>query len=188
MAKSFGKGPWRRICAFAKAEGGTALGVSAFSFLVLATASGVVIDAGRGYLIKSRLTQAVDSAALASGRVLSDADGKGNSYQSQVQKYFQANFPDGYLGIDASAANLKVKLDGDSLNVSATVQVDSAVMSIIGMDGYSVSASATVSRTACDDGLAVGQAAAGPRGRGCRPGRVRHARGAGAAGRRSDCH
>ena len=147
MAKSFGKGPWWRLCAFAKAEGGTALGVSAFSFLILATASGVVIDAGRGYLIKSRLTQAVDSAALASGRVLSDADAKGNSYQSQVQKYFQANFPDGYLGVSASAANLKVRLEGDSLNVTATVQVNSAVMSIVGMEGYNVSASATVNRT-----------------------------------------
>lgn len=147
MAISIGCRFWKRLRSFAEAEGGTALGVSAFSFLVLATASGVVIDAGRGYLIKSRLTQAVDSAALAGGRVFADKDDSGFNYQSQIQKYFSANFPDGYLGINTADARVSVVVDGSSIKVSASVDVSSAMMSIVGLDSYTVSSSATVSTT-----------------------------------------
>ena len=132
---------------FASAEGGSTLGVVALSFLALTAASGLVLDAGRGYLIKSRLSQAVDSAALAGGRVFAAKSDAGFDYQAQIQKYFKANFPDGYLGVNAADAQLQVDFDGSTLQVSASVEVSSTLMGMVGVESYTVSSGATVSTT-----------------------------------------
>ena len=59
---------WRR---FEGDEGGTAAVFIALAAMVLAGAAGLAFDTGRGYLIEARLSQAVDTAALAGGRSLS---------------------------------------------------------------------------------------------------------------------
>ena len=54
-------------------------------------AAGLAFDAGRGYMVNARLSQAVDAAALAGGRSLTI--GGGGDYAAQITKYFDANFP-----------------------------------------------------------------------------------------------
>ncbi len=121
------------------------MGLVAVSLLTLTAASGLALDAGRGYLIKSKLSQAVDAAALAGGRASSD--GLAESTKTQIEKYFKANFPDGYLGVSAAQTKVDVTPGGGEIKVSAAVTVPTTLLSILDIKGYEVSASATVSVT-----------------------------------------
>src|SRR5262245_38234786 len=51
-------------------------------------AMGIAVDGARGYLVRSRLSQALDAAGLAGARVFDAA-----SRDSDVRMYFNANFP-----------------------------------------------------------------------------------------------
>jgi Flp pilus assembly protein TadG len=55
--------------------------------------SGLAVDSGRAYLVKSQLTKAVDGAALAAARNLNSGNPR-----AEAAKVFKANFPSGYLG------------------------------------------------------------------------------------------
>ncbi len=134
-----------RTTSFLREEQGSGLVMVAFSMLTLAAASGFAFDAGRGYLIKSRLSQAVDAAALAGGRALAGQDN--DRYRSQVTKYFRANFPDGYLGVAVDETDLDVRLRGEQIVVSASVEVPATLLRTINIRGFTVSASAAVDRT-----------------------------------------
>lgn len=59
----------------------------------LVGAIGIGVDTARGFLVRSRLSQALDAAALAGGRVMFE------TYRDQdVTMYFTSNFPNGFLG------------------------------------------------------------------------------------------
>ena len=58
--------------------------------------SGLAVDSGRAYLVKSQLTKAVDGAALAAARNLNSGDPR-----AEAARVFKANFPSGYLGTAA---------------------------------------------------------------------------------------
>jgi Flp pilus assembly protein TadG len=59
--------------------------------------SGLAVDSGRAYLVKSQLTKAVDGAALAAARNLNSGNPK-----AEAARVFKANFPSGYLGTNAA--------------------------------------------------------------------------------------
>ena len=134
-----------RPARFCRDEQGSGLALVAFSMLTLAAVSGFALDAGRGYLIKTRLSQAVDAAALAGGRALAGQDS--GRYRAQVTKYFKANFPDGYLGVAVAETDLDVRLRGDQIEVSASVEVPATLLRTINIQGFTVSADAAVDRT-----------------------------------------
>ena len=135
----------KRITGFIRQECGGAMGLVAVSLLTLAAASGLALDAGRAYLVKDKLSQAVDAAALAGGRALSEGSRK--AAKVQIEKYFQANFPDGYLGVSLSKAKIKLAKSGNEVRVSASVNVPTTLLAAFNIPGYEVSASATVSKT-----------------------------------------
>ncbi len=139
---SLGRTRGRPITGFLRQERGTAMGLVAVSLLTLAAASGLALDAGRGYLIKAKLSQAVDAAALAGGRVSSD--GLADSAKAHIEKYFKANFPEGYLGVGAAQTKIDVAPGGGEIKVSAAVTVPTTLLSVLDIQSYEVSASATV--------------------------------------------
>ncbi len=108
----------------------------------LVGAIGIGVDAARGFLVRSRLSQALDAAALAGGRVMFE------DYRDQdVEMYFNSNFPNGYLGASVSAP--QITDDGDKkeyLTVSAEASVPATFMRIFGKDSITVRASATINR------------------------------------------
>lgn len=142
---SIGRTHGRPISSFLRQELGSAMGLVAVSLLTLAAASGLALDAGRAYLVKAKLSQAVDAAALAGGRALSE--GSPEAAQAQIEKYFQANFPDGYLGVSLSQAKIDLAKSGNEVSFNATVNVPTTLLSAFNIPGYEVSASATVSKT-----------------------------------------
>lgn len=80
---------------------GIALILTTLTLLVFGPMVGLAVDVGILYLLKSRLSQAVDAACLAGARSLA----RGATLESQVsnatavaERFFRVNFPDGYWG------------------------------------------------------------------------------------------
>src|SRR5882724_13067299 len=62
-----------------------------FSAIVFIGVAGLAVDAARGYLIKARLSEAIDAAALAGGKALQTAnDPLNNKVRSDALAFFNA--------------------------------------------------------------------------------------------------
>ncbi len=82
---------------------------------------GLAVDAGTMYVIKGRLSSAVDAAALAAGRSLNLADSVSaatTAAQTTATQFFNANFPSGYLGtgtMNLTTPTFTQELDSNNL-------------------------------------------------------------------------
>jgi Flp pilus assembly protein TadG len=85
-----------------RSERGAALVLFSLLLLfVLLPLMGLAFDAGMAYFIRSRLIAAADAAALAGGRSLNvgmDPETQFSKAKVIAENYFDANFPNGYLG------------------------------------------------------------------------------------------
>lgn len=75
--------------------------MTAFTVIVLIAAVGIVIDSGQGYIIKAKLNAAVDAAGIAGARAVAQGDTQSiqtANAMAAAQRFFHANYPDGYLG------------------------------------------------------------------------------------------
>lgn len=104
-------------------------------------ALGLATDTARGYLVKSRLHQALDAAALAGGQ-----DMAGPTRDADIQKFFTANFPTGYM--DATVAPLSISTDVNktTLTVTATATVPTTFMRLLGFNEITVAAQTEVKK------------------------------------------
>lgn len=112
------------------------------AIIPLVGAIGIGVDTARGFLVRSRLSQALDSAALAGGRVMFE-----NYRDQDVAMYFTSNFPNGYLG--ATVGTPVITDDGaakEYLTVTAEATLPSTFMRIFGQQTITVRASATINR------------------------------------------
>jgi len=143
--RSFPHSRFRRAAGrFAKAEDGTAIVLLGFAVFVLVGAAGLAFDAGRGYMLNARLSQAVDAAALAGGRSLSI--GGGGDFEAVIRKYFNANLPDGYMGAVVPEPVITLSTEGDEIEVVATATVPTTLMKVLGAGSMQISARAVVHR------------------------------------------
>ena len=143
--RSFPHSRFRRAAGrFAKAEDGTAIVLLGFAVFVLVGAAGLAFDAGRGYMLNARLSQAVDAAALAGGRSLSI--GGGGDFEAVIKKYFNANLPDGYMGAVVPEPVITLSTEGDEIEVVATATVPTTLMKVLGAGSMQISARAVVHR------------------------------------------
>jgi Flp pilus assembly protein TadG len=120
---------------------------------------GLAVDVGTIYLIKARLSAAVDAAALAAGRSVNLANTVPQA-QAQAtaaaQQFFNANFPAGYLnsiGTPAVTPTFSQVTDANGnptgvLNISVTASAEAPTyfMNIFHISSITVSDSGTASR------------------------------------------
>lgn len=107
---------------------------------IIVGATGVSVDMAQAYLVKSRLGNALDAAALAgasSGKT-DEAD-----VEAVVEAFMDANYPDGRIG---TIESLNIDISGDELTVTADARLDTAFMRIFGYNDVDISASTTVQR------------------------------------------
>ena len=133
----------RLVVRFAVDRGGNFIILLALALIPLLGGIGIAIDSARGYLVKTKLSNALDAAGLAAARNVNPDD-----IASDLQRYFAANFPDGYLGATVQGPEHTLS-DGDTvinLNVSATIETSFA--KVIGFNELGISASAQVARAA----------------------------------------
>ncbi len=98
---------------------------------------GVSIDAARGYLVKSRLSSAVDAAALAGGRIYGSA-----FRDADIQKYFDSNFPAGYMNAAIDPLAIATNDVSRTLVVSTQATIPTTFMRLLGFTTMSASAQA----------------------------------------------
>ena len=125
---------------FTDARGAVAI-LFALAAVPLIGLIGVGVDSARSYIVRSRLSSAVDAAALAGGNsfFLSTRD-------DDIRMYFRANFPDGYLGAVVTGPAIVADPVTQTLNVSASATLPTTFMQLLGSDSMIVAASAEVTR------------------------------------------
>lgn len=145
--RAVGAALWRlasRLKDFPGDRQGSAVVYVAAVAIPLVTVVGVSIDAARGYLVKSKLSQALDAAGLAGGRVaLSD------TRDADIRMYFQSNFPPGFMEAELGANDPQIAMDpnAEELTLSATATIPTTFMRILGHENMTVRASNVIHRT-----------------------------------------
>lgn len=114
--------------------------IFALALIPLSLSVGLAVDTARAYAVKSKLSQALDAAALAVG----SSTGTAAELQQIGQKFFDANFKDS--GLDA-AGSFSVSVTGDVVSATGSAQVQTTLMQVIGIDTIAVSESAQVIRS-----------------------------------------
>lgn len=102
-------------------------------------AIGLAVDTARAYAVKSQLQHALDAAALAVG----SSSGTEAQMQALAQKFFNANFNSNGL---ATAANVQISVNGDTISASGTATVDATLMSLGGFDVIQIAQQSQVVR------------------------------------------
>ena len=87
----------RRHMRTAGGDEGFALIFGVVVTVMLLLFAGLCLDAGRAYVVKTQLPQAVDGAALGAARMLNSADPR-----AEAAAIFKANFPQGFMGTGAT--------------------------------------------------------------------------------------
>src|SRR5215510_6843129 len=82
----------RMLGLFRRDQRGNVAVIVGASIIPLIGALGLATDTARGYLVKARLSQALDTAALAGAKVFYSTTRDGD-----IKKYFAANFPSSSL-------------------------------------------------------------------------------------------
>ncbi len=120
---------------------GGSLALFGFATVPVVAFVGLSGDSAIGYMVKSRLTEAVDAAGLAAARESEDAD-----RDAALDMFFDANFPDGYLGVTVDGPHLTPSADGFSMEITATATVPTHFMQVVGIDTMTVTARTVIER------------------------------------------
>ena len=120
---------------------GAAFVLMALSIVPLVGFVGLGTDAARGYLVKSRLSSALDAAGLAGGRSFflptRDAD---------INMFFNANFPLGYMGATVNGPNITVNEDQEKIFLNASATFHTTFMRVLGFADITVYSETEVTR------------------------------------------
>jgi Flp pilus assembly protein TadG len=125
------------------------------AIIPLIGALGLATDTARGYLVKARLSQALDAAALAGGKVYFSTQ-----RDADIKKYFAANFPSASTPIydspyKATFMDAKVTLNTpvnggvsgkENLTLKAQATIPTTFMRVLGFDTVTVDATSQVTR------------------------------------------
>ncbi len=113
---------------------------------------GLAIDGTTLYMVRAKASQAADSAALAGARALPNGT---SAAQSTAAAYFQANFPNGLMGVSydpGNQANLNIEITSlptaaQLVNVTASLNAPTYFMRIFGFNSAVVATASQVTRS-----------------------------------------
>jgi Flp pilus assembly protein TadG len=133
-----------RIAKFAKdlrngVSGNVAM-MYAIALVPTVGAAGAAIDLGQAVVVRQRLAEATDAAALALGSMPALTDAQRTS---KAQEYVNANVPGNALG---DVASVTVTSTDTTVTVRATASIETAFMGLLGVDTLTVATEAEVTR------------------------------------------
>jgi len=141
LKKRLISGPQRLLRRFGADNRGAVLVFIAFSIIPIIGFVGIGTDVARAYMVKSRLSSALDAAGLAGGRSFfseyRDAD---------INMFFDTNFPEGFLNADVTGPNIDVDEEAETIYLSAEADVPTTFMTLFGFDSITVSSATEVTR------------------------------------------
>lgn len=113
----------------------------AIAMPVVVGAAGFAVDLSMAHMVKQRLSNATDAAALAAA---ASAGGSTTAaINAKVQQFFYQNYPIDKIG---KTYDLTVAISGDDITVSAKSKYDTSFAKFLGVDEMVVSAKTTVTR------------------------------------------
>jgi Flp pilus assembly protein TadG len=138
---------------------GFTLVIHALMLTATVGAIGLAVDVGTFYMIKARMSAAVDGAALAAGRSVNLADDLATAQSDAIataHQFFTANFPSNYLntlGSPTVTPSLNEETDDDGnplgvldITVTASATAPTYFMNVFGVHSTVVATSSTASR------------------------------------------
>ena len=131
-------------------RGGVATFLAA-AIIPLVAFCGLAVDTSRGYLMKSRLSYALDAAALAGGRVMYDPVLRDQT----INEFFQANFPSNYMGSSLGALNIQVNTSTNTITIDTVANMGTSLMSVLGFSTMDVASSTEVTLSSLNIEVAV---------------------------------
>lgn len=132
----------------------------ALSMLILLGAVGLVVDTGLAYLVKARLNAAVDSAALAGARAVTDGSTQAAqiaSAQAAAATFFAANIPASYMFSKPKLLSTNVTFNGGraTIDVTAEAPLPVSLMQVLGFKNMKPVAYAQTVRNDLDMALVI---------------------------------
>jgi Flp pilus assembly protein TadG len=135
------QGAYRR---FLRGEGGAIAIYFGLSAIVFVGVAGLAVDAARGYLVKARLSEAIDAAALAGGKALATSDNA--TVLADANAFFDANFPNGAMGATVADPVINIQNNRTIVSVSGSAVIPTTLMQVLGFNNMTMAAAASVSR------------------------------------------
>lgn len=138
------KGGFARLSALAnhvaRDNRGSYAVIFAISLVPILVAIGAAVDISQAYIVKQRLTRALDAAGLAVGGVTGLST---SEIQTMAQNYFNANYPASKIGTPASLA---VTPNGNVVTLSVSATMPTSLMGIVGINTINIGATSQITR------------------------------------------
>ena len=132
----------RGVLAFLRGRRGSLLTWASFLMVPLIGFVGLGVGTARGYMVRARLAQSLDAAALAAGRQTADTQ----KAEEIAKTVFKANFPTGYMDAALTGPTITFNADKDTVTASATAVIPTYFVHIVGQTTFTVNASTEVTR------------------------------------------
>lgn len=120
---------------------GSAIPMIGLGIFAIMSALGASIDMSRAQLVQARMSNALDNAGLAAASTASTTN-----INTEATKYFNANFPSGYMGTTLGTLVVTPNADNSVLSLSITGTVPTTFMKIVGINSVAISAKSEVTR------------------------------------------
>ena len=122
---------------FLREDCGGVLMIFGLALIPMILAVGITIDLGRAYSVRARLAYALDAAGLAVG----SSQGNNAELQQIMLSYFNANYPETEIGVPATPS---MTITNDVIQLSATVDMPTTFMAVVGIDQLTVATDNTI--------------------------------------------
>ncbi|MGV8995704.1 MAG: vWA domain-containing protein [Parvibaculaceae bacterium] len=114
--------------------------IFAISLVPILIAIGGAIDLSQAYIVKQRLTRALDAAGLAVGGVTGQSTAQ---IQALAQNFFNANYPASKIG---TPATLTVTPVGNVVTLSVSATMPTSILGVIGVNTLNIGARSQITR------------------------------------------
>ncbi len=101
--------------------------IFAASAITLITVTGIAVDFGRAYLVRSSIASALDAAILAGGQ-----DVNSPTLEQDVEMYFRANYPEGFMNVTVS--NIGISKESGGLRLKISASIPTILLKVVGID------------------------------------------------------
>lgn len=129
---------WHRFKLFLKERSANFAVIMALAMIPIVIGSGAAVDYSRAYMVKSRLSNALDQAGLAVGS--SNPSGDLNDV---LNRYFFANYPTEKIGVPAAPS---MTINDGVIELSVDANIETAFLKLIGINSITVTANSQIVR------------------------------------------
>lgn len=130
----------RNLLKLFSSDSGSIMPVIGVLVAAMLGSAGAAVDTGRGQLVKAKLSSSLDAAGLAASSTVNTA-----SLEAEATKYLNVNF-NNYMGAEISSFTITSNADNTVFELSASAEVPTTFMRVLGIDTIHVEAASEITR------------------------------------------